>query len=46
MISQLLKKSLGEKAKKAIFADNNLPGKSVKYVKVTKKEANEFSLTK
>ena len=41
----IIKKSLGEKAKKMIFADNNLPGKSVKYVKVTKKEANEFSLT-
>ena len=35
----IIKKSLGEKAKKMIFADNNLPGKSVKYVKVTKKEA-------
>ena len=41
----IIKKTLGEKAKKMIFADNNLPGKSVKYVKVPKKEANEFSLT-
>ena len=41
----IIKKNLGEKAKKMIFADNNLPGKSVKYVKVPKKEANEFSLT-
>ena len=41
----IIKKSLGEKAKKMIFADNNLPGKSVKYVKVPKKEANKFSLT-
>ena len=40
----IIKKNLGEKAK-MIFADNNLPGKSVKYVKVPKKEANEFSLT-
>ena len=40
----IIKKNLGEKAKKMIFADNNLPGKSVKYVKVPKKEANEFSL--
>ena len=39
------RKNLGEKAKKMIFADNNLPGKSVKYVKVPKNEANEFSLT-
>ena len=38
----IIKKSLGEKAKKMIFADNNMPGKSVKYVKVPKKEANEF----
>ena len=41
----IIKKNMGEKAKKMIFADNNLPGKSVKYVKVPKKEANEFSLT-
>ena len=41
----IIKKSLGEKAKKMIFADNNLPGKSVKYVKVPKKETKEFSLT-
>ena len=41
----IIKKNMGEKAKKMIFADNNLPGKSVKYVKVSKKEANEFSLT-
>ena len=41
----IIKKSLGEKAKKMIFADNNLPGKSVKYVKVPKKEAKEYSLT-
>ena len=41
----IIKKSLGEKAKKMIFADNNLPGKSVKYVRVPKKEAKEYSLT-
>ena len=41
----IIKKSLGEKAKKMIFADNNLPGKSVKYVKVPKIQANKFSLT-
>ena len=41
----IIKKSLGEKAKKMIFADNNLPGKSVKYIRVPKKETNEFSLT-
>ena len=41
----IIKKSLGEKAKKMIFADNNLPGKSVKYVRVPKKETKEFSLT-
>ena len=41
----IIKKNLGEKAKKMIFADNNLPGKSVKYVKVPKKETKEFSLT-
>ena len=41
----IIKKSLGEKAKKMIFAGNNLPGKSVKYVKVPKKEAKEYSLT-
>ncbi len=41
----IIKKSLGEKTRKMIFADNNLPGKSVKYVKVRKKEANEYSLT-
>ena len=41
----IIKKSLGEKAKKMIFADNNLPGKSVKYVRVPKKETSEFSLT-
>ena len=28
-----------------IFADNNLPGKSVKYIRVPKKETNKFSLT-
>ena len=33
----IIKKNMGEKAKKMIFADNNLPGKSVKYVKVPKK---------
>ena len=41
----IIKKSLGEKAKKMIFADNNLPGKSVKYIRVPKKETNKFSLT-
>ena len=41
----IIKKSLGEKAKKMIFADNNLPGKSVKYIRVQKKETNKFSLT-
>lgn len=41
----IIKKSLGEKTRKMIFADNNLPGKSVKYVKVPKKEANEYSLS-
>ena len=41
----IIKKSLGEKAKKMIFADNNLPGKSVKYIRVPKKETSEFSLT-
>ena len=41
----IIKKSLGEKAKKMIFADNNLPGKSVKYIRVPKKETNNFSLT-
>ena len=41
----IIKKSLGEKAKKMIFSDNNLPGKSVKFVKVSKEETNEFSIT-
>ena len=41
----IIKKSLGEKAKKMIFADNNLPGKSVKYIRVPKKETNKFPLT-
>ena len=39
----IIKKSLGEKAKKMIFADNNL-SKSVKYIKC-QKETSEFSLT-
>ena len=41
----IIKKSLGEKAKKMIFSDNNLPGKSVKFVKVSKEETNKFSIT-
>jgi len=41
----IIKKSLGEKAKKMIFSDNNLPGKSVKFVRVSKEETNEFSIT-
>ena len=36
---------MGEKAKKMIFSNSNLPGKSVKFVKVPKKEANQFSLS-
>ncbi len=41
----IIKKALGEKAKKMIFSNSNLPGKSVKFVKVPKKEANQFSLS-
>ena len=41
----IIKKSLGEKAKKMIFSDNNLPGKSVKFVTVSKEETNKFSIT-
>ena len=41
----IIKKALGEKAKKMIFSDSNLPGKSVKFVKVPKKEATQFSLS-
>ena len=41
----ILKKTLGEKAKKMIFANNNKAGKSVKYVKVSADEANNFSIT-
>ena len=40
----IIKKSLGEKAKKMIFSNNNEAGSSVKYVKVNAKDANVFSL--
>ena len=40
----ILKKTLGEKAQKMIFANNNKAGKSVKYVPVEKEDANTFSI--
>lgn len=41
----IIKKSLGEKAKKMIFTDSNMAGKSVKYVRVKAEEAKAFSLS-
>jgi len=41
----IIKKSLGEKAKKMIFTDNNMAGKSVKYVRVKAEDAKAFSLS-
>ena len=41
----ILKKTLGEKAKKMIFANNNKAGKSVKYVKVAEEDTKNFSIT-
>ena len=41
----IIKKSLGEKAKKMIFTDSNLAGKSVKYVRVKAEDAKAFSLS-
>ena len=41
----IIKKSLGEKAKKMIFTDSNMAGKSVKYVRVKAKDAKAFSLS-
>jgi pyruvate,water dikinase len=40
----ILKKTLGEKAQKMIFANNNKVGKSIKYVPVKKEDANTFSI--
>ena len=41
----IIKKSLGEKAKKMIFTDSNMAGKSVKYVRVKAEDAKAFSLS-
>ena len=41
----IIKKSLGEKAKKMIFTDSNMAGKSVKYVRVKAEDAKVFSLS-
>ena len=41
----IIKKTLGEKAKKMIFTDSNVAGKSVKYIKVKPEDANVFSLS-
>ena len=41
----IIKKTLGEKAKKMIFTDSNVAGKSVKYVKVKPEDAKVFSLS-
>jgi pyruvate,water dikinase len=40
----ILKKTLGEKAQKMIFANNNKVGKSIKYVPVKKEDASTFSI--
>ena len=40
----ILKKTLGEKAQKMIFANNNKVGKSIKYVPVKKEDADTFSI--
>ena len=40
----ILKKTLGEKAQKMIFANNNKVGKSIKYVPVKKEDARTFSI--
>lgn len=40
----ILKKTLGEKAQKMIFANNNKVGKSIKYVPVKKEDASAFSI--
>lgn len=41
----ILKKTLGEKEKKMIFANNNKAGKSVKYVKVAEEDTKNFSIS-
>jgi pyruvate,water dikinase len=40
----ILKKTLGEKAQKMIFANNNKVGKSIKYVPVKKEDVSTFSI--